>query len=247
LKNRAVPAAALVIFIAVALSSGPAFGRSVRGNDGPPACARHLDQLAFNPMDPSLRNYTPAQIQALMSFKPSPLLTSKEKSTFRAVLNDRDAHIREMEAALKGKKPKSYYTSMKELLRMSPTLKDTVKSAKKRLNDARDKLTNDFEPFGDEVKKWPLPARAEDEKLKKGREILDKFIKIDDGFFKYVQYRLSSTYEICIHDPDSFPLNTTYLETGLISARQIHDSYRKLLEALEKADKKAREAENGNR
>jgi hypothetical protein len=239
--------ATLVVLMLMLSPVGPVDGNALYGETGGQKPASGFFQMAFNPMDPSLRNYTPAQIQALMSFKSCPLLAPQEKKKFHAVLDDRDTHIKEMEDALKEKKPKKYYESMKELLRMSPTLKDTVKSHKNRLNEALEKLATDFEPFGDDVKKWPVPARPEDEKLKKGKELLDKFIKVDDGFFKYVQYRLRSTYEICVLDPDTFPLNKTYFQTGLVAIKQVHDSYRKLLEALEKADKKAREAESGNK
>lgn len=188
-------------------------------------------------------NYTPQQMQVLMAFKPTELVTSKEKKKLKSALDIREDEIGSMEQALENNRPAQYYKSLKKLLWQSETVKTTSKKAKVRLLDGQDKLEADFEAFGDDRKKWPEFSRLELDKLKKGRELYDNFIKVDDLLCKYVRFRMRNTYEICIHDPETFPLNRSYLKIGLQSARDIVKTYRKLYEELDKADKKARSAE----
>ncbi|MHC9543345.1 MAG: hypothetical protein AB9903_27860 [Vulcanimicrobiota bacterium] len=187
--------------------------------------------------------YTPEQMQVLMSFKPTELVTSKEKKKLKSTLDIRENEIELMEQALKDNKPAQYYKSLKKLLWQSEPVKEASRKAKVRLLDSQDKLENDFEVFGDNRKKWPEFARLEQDKLKKGRELYDNFIKVDDLLCKYVKFRMRNSYEICIHDPETFPLNQNYLRIGLQSSRDIVKTYRKLYEELDKADKKARAAE----
>ncbi len=190
-------------------------------------------------------NYTLQQMQVLMSFKPAELVTSKEKKKLKSALDIRESEIELMEQALNDIKPAQYYKSLKKLLWQSEPLKETSRKAKVRLLDSQEKLESDFEVFGDNRKKWPKFARLEQDKLKKGRELYDNFIKVDDLLCKYVKFRMRNAYEICIHDPETFPLNHSYLQIGLQSARDIVKAYRKLYEELDKADRKARSANKG--
>lgn len=188
-------------------------------------------------------NYTPQQMQVLMAFKSTELVTSKEKKKLKSALEIRESEIESMEKALEDNRPAQYYKSLKKLLWQSENVKTASKSAKVRLLDGQDKLEADFEAFGDDRKKWPEFARLELDKLKKGRELYDNFIKVDDLLCKYVKFRMRNTYEICLHDPETFPLNRSYLKIGMQSARDIVKTYRKLYEELDKADRKARSAE----
>jgi len=187
-------------------------------------------------------SYTIEQMQILMSFKPTELVTSKEKKMLKSALDIRENEIKLMEQALADNKPAQYYKSLKKLLWQSEPVKEASRKAKVRLLDSQDKLDSDFEVFGEDRKKWPEFARLEQDKLKKGRELYDSFIKVDDLLCKYVKFRMRNSYEICIHDPETFPLNRSYLQIGLQSARDIVKTYRKLYEELDKADKKARAA-----
>ncbi|MDQ7824065.1 MAG: hypothetical protein RDV48_14790 [Candidatus Eremiobacteraeota bacterium] len=212
---------------------------------GPPAPPAGGPLYSFTFSEFSLRKYTPLQIQALMGFKPAPLLTGEEKKRFQAVYESRSLSLKEMESAVEKGKPRQYYDAMKSILMQAPSLESAVKKAKSRLGDAREKLAEDFEPFGEKPDKWPAPAKAEDAKLKKGRELVGKFLKVDDYLTRYIQGRARATYEICVIDPDTFTLNRPFLETGFRAVRDFNGNYRKLLDALEEADRKARKAIEG--
>jgi hypothetical protein len=189
--------------------------------------------------------YTLDQMKVLMNFKPAPLLTPKEKENYRNILDKRKKCLNAMDLAVKTNNGKSYYDSMKMLLLESTALKETTCSMKLRLSDALDRLYADFEVFGDKVKSWPAFAKAEEEKLRKGRDLVDKIKKIDDLFFKYIHARQRTTYEICVIDPETFEANGAFLKTGARASREILNNYEKLVNALIKADEKARSAAKG--
>ncbi len=186
--------------------------------------------------------YSLEQMNVIMHFKPADLLTRDEKTRYEDILEKRKKYLKTMDLAVRTGNGKSYYHAMKGLLLESTRLKETTRKMKTRINDAADRLYTDFEVFGDKVDSWPPFAKAEEEKLRKGKDAVDKIRKVDELFFKYVQARMRSTYEICITDPDTFEANSAFFKTGTRSAREILEKYEKLLDALIKADDKARKA-----
>jgi len=186
--------------------------------------------------------YSLEQMNVILHFKPAQLLTKEEKARYRDILEKRRKYLKTMDLAVRTGNGRVYYDAMKHLLLESTVLKETTRKMKNRIDNAIDRLYADFEVFGDRVDSWPSFAKAEEEKLRKGSDAVDKIKQVDDLFFKYIQARLRSTYEICVTDPDTFDANSAFLKTGTRASREILDRYEKLLDALIKADEKARKA-----
>ena len=234
----------LRVFFSVFLVLAAVFtGSHVQAENRPAVEFSAMDMLIAQVFpDPSMRSYTPSQIKAVMSFKVTPLISSREKKAYHQVRDRRDEWIRNMEIALKKNRPELYYRSMKKIVTEGPLLRNTTRKAIRRIDNAHEELSGDFRPFGREEKKWPAFARAEEKKLRKGHESIEKFDDIEKALYEYIKFRTSNTYETCILNPQTFTLNKTYLKVGCDSIRGIHQMYKKLLDKCEEVDRKAKSA-----
>lgn len=192
--------------------------------------------------DPSMSKYTPAQMKALMNLKPTDLLTEGEKDAFKKARSKRDKSLAGMKDAVRDGKPQEYYRNFKGFIAEGGTIEETATKMKRRLKNARTRLKEDFEPFGEDVKKWPKPAKAENDKLSSGQKFTDNVVKLEDGLDKYCKLRTGDTFETCINTPDTFALNKNFLDTVLQTIESIHEDYRTLLDKISEADRKARAA-----
>lgn len=173
---------------------------------------------------------------------PSPpeILKPDERKKLDALVKKRENALKKMEKAIADRSPEQYYVQMKSLLLSREEVKAITHAAEARVERDLDKLNSRNAPFGKDSTKWPRPYNLYAQCLKAAREALPALRKADEIFRTQARNRIETVHLICRQNPETFALNSRFLERTVDSLRPPLEALKTMLSNLKKQPKMGR-------